>query len=100
MNAEEKTKIREWVSNYVGIEINEQTKFIDDLGIADFDLYLFFLEFFKEFKVDSARFSLDEYTLDGVNLFKIWIKGIRAKEFTIDHLYDVVDRGSWFDPKH
>ncbi|WP_172966838.1 DUF1493 family protein [Patiriisocius marinistellae] len=80
------------------INVTNKTVFFNDLGLDGIDLETFILEFMEEFKIDFSLFNLEEYTLEGVNLYQIWFKGRKPKTFNVNHLEKVIAVGKWYDP--
>ena len=95
MNKEE---LCNWLSKELLITVTENTVFLDDLGIAELDVDLFFVSFVEKFEIDASSLNINDYTLEDTNLFKIWFMGKRAKKFNVGHLLKVIELKKWFDP--
>ena len=89
----------DWLSKELVMEVTEKTIFLDDLGIAELEVDLFFIAFINKFEIeDVSALNINDYTLEDTNFFEIWFKGKRAKKFKVDHLLKVIEQKKWFDP--
>lgn len=102
---------RELVLNFVksktGVEVDDNAFVFDDIGLNGLDAETFMIEFADFFKLDFSTFDINEYALSEYelgNFFLILYRGIfdrkrlRRKSFKVSHLYEVVERGRWFEP--
>lgn len=89
-----------WLRKTLGprVAINEDTVFMDDLGLAGLDVLIFFEEFAERFDIDMSSFSESNYDPIAMRVFDVWSRGKRVKSFGTRHLVAVIERKAWFDP--
>lgn len=99
---------RELPLEELGIPMNSETVFFEDIPLNGLDLDIFFMKFFEEFNIDNAGFSpsnfyLSEYELGNFPLmiFRLLFNRskLKKKTFKINHLVQVVNQGEWNDPE-
>ena len=91
-------KLMTFIRIKTGSQINYKTKMFRDLGMADLDAEMFFLEFANEFHVDLTALDSSQYIDWAPNISGLFKRGKKIKTFNIRHLKEVVDKGKWFDP--
>lgn len=89
----EKSELYSEIESQLGLKIQDDTKFFDDIGMSDLDAITFMEDFSDKFNVDLKGFSTKDYIMEN-KLFS----GTGKKFFTAGHLYNVMQRGKWFDP--
>jgi hypothetical protein len=87
-----------WLSKSLQMPITEDTLFTREIGLFGLDLEAFFIEFAEHYKIDMTSFRLKDYDSTINSLWNVWIHGEKTKQFRVDHLIRVIERGAWFDP--
>lgn len=52
--------VKNWIEEYFGIEITNETVFLKDLGIAGLDVDSFFTDFITYFEIDASDLNVEE----------------------------------------
>ena len=91
------------ISSQIGLEINDDTVFFEEIGISGIDATMFIKFLVEKYDVDFSDFKhSDYYVEDGINIFSLiinhWLgrRKFPSKTFTGLHLYNVVNAGYWF----
>jgi acyl carrier protein len=101
-----KSEMYDYIKSMIGIEINDNTRFFDDVGIDGLDAEQMMIQISEKYGVDLSDYDPSNYHFneaDIANIFPpIWkmIKGKAPKysSFTALHLYKVVKVRRWFLP--
>lgn len=94
-----------YLNSILGIEVDDNTYFFDDIGMDGLDAWQFIETIAKKFEVDFSEYNWQEYhdsEADITNILKA-IMGIfkrknRQKKFSALHLFNVVQAGKWSEP--
>ncbi len=101
-----KEELYSYVKSMIGIEINDDTRFFEGVGIDGLDAEQMMIQIAEKYNVDLSDYDPTKYHQDEAEianfLLHIW-RAIRSKtpkhsSFTALHLYNVVRSGKWFDP--
>ncbi|MBD78918.1 MAG: hypothetical protein CL840_08360 [Crocinitomicaceae bacterium] len=93
-----KIEFQQWLSNELGMKVDDNTEFFTDLDLFEEDIEIFFLKFISKFEIDAEGFDYEEYNPRKVGLFDGLLKTKRVKTFKTDHLIQVISNKKWFDP--
>jgi len=93
------------ISNQIGFEVNDDTLFFDGVGISGYDATMLIRFIVERYNVDFSGFIHSDYYIeDGENFVSIFFNHLFGrrkfpnKQFSGDHLFNVVNKGYWFDP--
>jgi hypothetical protein len=87
--------VKNWIEEYFGIKITNETVFLKDLGIAGLDIDPFFTDFITYFEIDASDLNVEEYTLEHTSIWQVWFKGKRIKTFNLKKLETIVENKKW-----
>jgi len=88
--------------------LNEKSVLIDDLQIDGLDALLLFDNLARDFdftleNFDFHRYAMTEYELGNIflTIYRVIFnrKKLIKQTFTVDHLLEVIRKGTWFDPQ-
>ena len=103
----EKSSVNQFISSRVGIPINSETIFFDDLGISGLDADTLMTDLSSQYGFDSSTFDSHKYYSSEYELGNIFStlykavfnrRALQKMTFTTEHVYQVIERGVWFDP--
>lgn len=95
------------VSSLVGVEIVDSTVVFDDLGIEGLDAIEFMKHIARKYGVDMTTYDPELYHTSEADLANIFLtiyrlifarKKLNKISFPAKHLFEVVQKGKWFDP--
>jgi len=97
-----KKRLKELFKTKLGYDVTDWNKSFHDVGACGLDAYVFFDDLSEEFNVDFSNLDYKRYVLTPPSfsnpfkdLFKYWGK---KRDFTLNHLLDVIEKKKWFDP--
>ncbi len=104
-----KNAFYDYIQSLIGVPVNNQTMFFEELGIDGFDAELFMMSFRDKYQVDMRLYDPYLYhspdnIFGNTNPIKYfyWLifdrSKLKKKKFTALHLYNVAVVGKWFDP--
>jgi hypothetical protein len=94
-----KPDLYKFIESKIGLAVSDDTIFFDNVGIDGLDALTFMDEFAKNFNVDMSNFDHSAFIVDDSSLLKrIFTSSSTHKRFTALHLFNVLQKGYWFDP--
>lgn len=91
------------LSGYLQIKVADDMVFFDQTGLSGADAFEFISWLHGEFGISFSNFDYREYFVaDGDNFIRLMLdafyktRKIPRKNFTAQHLYEVIKAGYWF----
>ncbi|MEN8119842.1 MAG: DUF1493 family protein [Bacteroidota bacterium] len=97
-------EVKRFIKSKVGLEVDDNTLIFDELGIDGLDASTFMESLSSHFKVDISSYDFRKYHFAESEIFNPFLIIIdifrfkRLHNFKVSHLYEVIEKGSWFDP--
>jgi len=98
-------KLKKFIKNVIGYNINEETVFFKDLKLVGDDASEFISLFSKEFEVDISNFRFEDYFVDEYDISMTWFNKkekrremLKRLEFDISHFELIINKKRWIDP--
>ena len=102
-----KSELHSFIQQMAGGKVDEKTVLFDDLHINGLDVYSFMEQIAEKYQVDMTELDLNKYCMTEYELGNIFLtfykvlfnrKALQKKSFPITHLYEVIEKGKWFNP--
>jgi Protein of unknown function (DUF1493) len=106
MNDSQKKQAYQFIESKIGLKINENTIFFDDLGITGDDAKSLMEDIGEHFNIDLRSYDPNKYHEYENNIFNIFrtiqiaifsSQKFKINSFKITHLFKVIEKGEWFD---